>query len=52
MTQTALLKYNLWAVETGVLGFSLFAFDWKVMVLLFLTLWWTKLHTKISAGER
>lgn len=48
MSTDKLLKYNLWAVETGVLGFNLFAFDWKVMVLVFLTLWWTKLHTKIA----
>ncbi len=48
MTQIKFLKYNLWAVETGILFFGLFAFDWKVAVLLFLTLWWTKLHTQLA----
>lgn len=48
LNEARLLRYNLWTVETGLLLFALLAFDWKVMVLLFLSLWWTKLNTKLG----
>ncbi len=50
MKTAALLRYNLWAVETATLAFAFLAFDWKVLVLVFLTIWWTKLHTKVASS--
>lgn len=48
MKDITTLKWNLWLVETGVLAWALFLFDWKVLGLMFLSLWWTKLHTKVA----